>query len=132
MWTQPLLALEHLTRTLDGKLTITIDRGVPSATFRPRGRALDKVCDYAVGPVDDILRVLYKRLTFEDLPDNDLFIRKMNPAQVARWRAILADLRALKNEVLNPIPVEVLEPALQSPRSSLHPQRITDAGVQEL
>ena len=47
---------------------------------------------------------------------------RMTSGQRMRARKLLDEYAALKREVLNPTPVEVIEPCLASPRSSLSPE----------
>lgn len=47
---------------------------------------------------------------------------RMTPGQRLRARKLLDEYAALKREVLNPTPVELVEPCLASPRSSLSPE----------
>ena len=51
-------------------------------------------------------------------------VHRMTPGQRLRARKLLYEYAALKREVLSPTPLEVVEPCLASPRSSLSPEHL--------
>ena len=69
-----------------------------------------------------VLHELLERLgRFRDLPTTTVLLKRMTPGQKLRVRQLYEEFAAIKRDVLNPMPIEVIEPHLASPRSSLNP-----------
>lgn len=112
--------LESLSRDQSATLTIIIDSGVPSVSWKLPGNRVERV-DRDRENVNELLHAMLERLDvrLERPPVN--LIERMTPGQKVRMSRIYAEYVALKREVLNPTPIEVIEPRLASPRSSLNP-----------
>ena len=115
--------LERLSRDLSGKLTIIIDCGIPSAAWKLPGNRAERVSAFQDGDgIQAVLHELLERLgRFREVPTTRMLLHRMTPGQKLRMSRIYAEYVALKREVLHPTPIEVIEPRLASPRSSLNP-----------
>jgi hypothetical protein len=119
-----LAELERLSRDLSGKLTIIIDCGIPSAAWKLPGNRAERVSAFQdqEGGIESVLHELLERLgRYRDVPTTRMLLHRMTPGQKLRMSRIYAEYVELKREVLNPTPIEVIEPRLASPRSSLNP-----------
>jgi len=114
--------LERLSRELSAKLTIIIDSGVPSAAWKVPGNRLERISSFRDSEnVNEVLHALLERLDVRLERPRIRLLERMSPAQKRRAAVICAEFAELKREVLNPTPIEVSEPRLASPRSSLNP-----------
>lgn len=115
--------LASLSFNHSAKVTLVIDCGVASVAFKMPGNRTERVEAYRpTEHVNSVLQTLLERLgRFRDVPTSVVLRERMTPAQKSRLSKLLADLKALKREVLNPTPIDVVEPRLASPRSSLDP-----------
>lgn len=125
--------LETLAHTYSAKLTVVIEGGNCSADWKIPGNRLERVSAYRpVDGVNTVLRGLLERLgRYRSVPTHASLLERMTPAQKVRLTKLLAELKELKREVLNPTPIHVLEPHLASPRSSLNPEHFNGFGIQQ-
>jgi hypothetical protein len=127
--------LEFVARQTSGKVTISLDCSVSpyqcevrfNGTACPRGNKHEAVTTYGADALNDALAELLKRLgVMRDLPTPENIIGRATPRQLARLSALLAKVRDLKQEILQY--GSEAEPCLRSPRSSLNPAILDDAG----
>ena len=115
--------LESLARNHSAKVTITLNEDGVSASWKVPGNRTETVSSFRpCEGVTTVLQTLMERLgRFRSVPTNTALLERMSPKQKQRYAKLLTDLRALRHEVMNPTPLDVLEPFLASPRSSLNP-----------
>jgi hypothetical protein len=117
--------LQRLTRTQNAVLRITVNRGMTRASWKVPGRRAEIVSDLPFpngepgNHVEAILVELLYRLGLRDVPTTASLVEQMNPAQLQRARALIAEMNLLKAEVRKPIRARHIEPVLEAPRSSL-------------
>ena len=103
--------------------------GLCTASFKASGIPFRKVgYDYPKGCLRELLKTLEPvraaLVVAEGIRevDNDEMLSRATPRQMEQIRKLLDQLRELRREILHPTPIDVLEPTLASPRSSLNPQ----------
>lgn len=110
--------LEFLSRKESAKFTLTIDCGVPMASWKIPGNRAEKVTSFRDREtVNMVLASMLERLDRHVPPSNELMFERMNPNQRAKLKKIFADFKALKREVMNPTPIEVIERGKRGPAS---------------
>lgn len=117
--------LESLARNHSAKVSITLTEDGASASWKVPGNRPESVASFRpCEGVTSVLHTLMERLgRFRNVPTNAMLFERMTPLQKKRFAKLLADFKALKREVLNPTPLDVIEPHLASPRSTLDPSR---------
>jgi hypothetical protein len=119
--------IENLTRNHCAKFTLVIHDGVSSASWKVPGNRTETVAAYRpTESVMSVLQGLMERLgRFRNVPNNAVLWERMTPGQRVRFKQLLSELKDLKREVLNPTPIDVIEPCLASPRSALNPDHFS-------
>ena len=115
--------LERLSRRQSAKLTIVIDCGVPSVSWKVPGNRMERVSSFRdQEDTDTCLHALLERLGFDLVrPTSALLQERITPGQRLHAKKLIKEMADLKREILHPTPVEVIEPCLAPPRSALHP-----------
>jgi hypothetical protein len=91
-------------------------------TWKVSGKHAETIESLTYTPIEDILAALLVRLgVLHQLPTHENIVERMTPRQIARCRELITEIKAIKAEAMaGPASTE---PALASPRSSLHPQK---------
>jgi hypothetical protein len=116
--------LQRLATEMDAKVTLVIEGGYTRVKFAAKNRVEGISDDPAFGSATNADTIVAQLLTQLGVPTytNEEFLRlvRQRPAQLARLKALFAQIRDVKREVF--LPVGDVEPRLASPRSSLNPQ----------
>lgn len=125
--------LERLSRRQSAKLTIVIDCGIPSVSWKVPGNRMERVASFRnEEDANTCLHALLERLGIDRVrPTSALLQERMTHGQRLRARKLVEEMNALKREILHPTPIEVVEPCLASPRSSLHPDHFSVFAIEK-